>query len=402
MQIFKTFFKVMAKYKMSITVYTLIIVFMLLVLTGALSSGNEEEEVAAEAQYTVLIKDEDNSDVSKKLVEYIGTKHILKEGDYSEDQIKDMLYYTTIREYIVIPDGFGAEFEKLVSENADLTEDITAESLLETTYDDAMPYAIFINMQIDQYLNAVKDYMGSGYSLEEASDRCADSLDTSKYVSLYKSETISTQRAYTAYQFLPFGIITIVFSGVLPVVLSFNGAEKKNRMIISSYSMAKRNLMIILGALTTSLLVVMILIAICSVTNSTDFLLTESWWLSIANSICYTICINCLLLMITSLPLGIGKENGVNTTTFITLIISMSFSFLGGTFVDLTILGDKVAAIGRFTPNYWYSTACRKIWLEGAAISDVMGSFGIVLLFGLVCLSIGLAFTKFFGNEAAK
>ncbi len=401
MQIFKTFFKVMVRYKMSITVYTLIIVFMLLVLTGALSSG-KEEEVVTEAQYTVLIKDEDNSDVSKELIEYIGSKHTLKEGEYTEDQIKDMLYYLTIKEYIVIPEGFGDEFKKLVSENATLTEDITADSLLETTYDDAMPYAIFINMQINQYLNAVKDYMAGGLSLEEASDRCTESLDTSKYVSLYKKETISSERVYKAYQFLPFGIITIVFSGVLPVVLSFNGAEKKNRMIVSSCSMAKRNLMLVLGALTTSLLVVMILIAICSVTNSTDFLFTTSWWLSVANTICFTICINSLLLMITSLPLGVGKEGGVNTTVFITLIISMSFSFLGGTFVDLTILGDKVAAIGRFTPNYWYSLACRKIWYEGAALSDVAGSFGIVLLFGLVCLSIGLGFTKFFGNEAGK
>ena len=109
-------------------------------------------------------------------------------------------------------------------------EEIDEESfpnLLEGTYDDAMPYAIFINMQINQYLNAVKDYMAGGLSLEDASDRCTESLDTSKYVSLYKKETISSERVYKAYQFLPFGIITIVFSGVLPVVLSFNGTEKK-------------------------------------------------------------------------------------------------------------------------------------------------------------------------------
>jgi len=100
--------------------------------------------------------------------------------------------------------------------------------------------------------------------------------------------------------------------------------------------------------------------------------------------------------MITSLPLGIGKKGGSNTTAFVTNIIGLSFSFLGGTFVDLTVLGDKVNAIGRFIPNYWYSVAGRKIWYDGAGFADVLPAFGIELLFGIVCLSVGLVFTKFF------
>jgi ABC-type multidrug transport system permease subunit len=79
--------------------------------------------------------------------------------------------------------------------------------------------------------------------------------------------------------------------------------------------------------------------------------------------------------------------------------LGSSFAFLGGTFVPLDILGDKVAAIGRFTPNYWCSTALTKIWNEGAGLSDVIGSFGLELLFGVACLSIGLGFTRFFGEK---
>ena len=68
--------------------------------------------------------------------------------------------------------------------------------------------------------------------------------------------------------------------------------------------------------------------------------------------------------------------------------------------MDLTILGDKVNAIGRFIPNYWYSVAARKIWYDGAGLQDLMYCFGLELLFGAVCLSIGLVFTKFFGEKA--
>jgi hypothetical protein len=105
--------------------------------------------------------------------------------------------------------------------------------------------------------------------------------------------------------------------------------------------------------------------------------------------------------MITSLPLGINTKGSANTSTFITCIVGLCFSFLGGTFVDITILGDKVAKIGQFTPNYWYSVASRKIWYEGGNLSDVAESFGMQFLFGLVCLSIGLCFTSFFGEKKA-
>ena len=109
-----------------------------------------------------------------------------------------------------------------------------------------------------------------------------------------------------------------------------------------------------------------------------------------------------LMSMITSLPLGTSKKGRIDSNSYITCILGLTFSFLGGTFVDLTILGDKVAAIGRFIPNYWYSTAARKIWFESANLSDLTECFIFQLLFGLVCVSIGLVFTKFYGNKGTN
>jgi len=392
MHVYKAFFKVMTKYKLSIIIYTTIVIFMLFSLINAYSASEEED--VAEKKYTLLIVDNDNSELSKELVKFLGTKHYLEDGSYTDEQIKDMLYYQYISEYIVIPEGFGEKYEK-ASENSE------ASSLLQATYDEALPKGIFINMQIDQYLNAVKDYMNSGYTLEEASAKCTDAMDSSKYVSMQKKETVATQRVYTSFQFLPFGILTIIFSGVLPVIMCFNDAERKNRTIISSYKMTKRNFELILGSASLALVVTSLLVGLASASQNSEYIFTTSWWLSVTNSFVYTLSVTMLLSMITSLPLGINTEGSANTSTFITCIIGLSFSFLGGTFVDITILGDKVAKIGQFTPNYWYSVASRKIWYEGGNLSDVAESFGMQLLFGLVCLSIGLCFTRFFGEKKA-
>ena len=393
MQIYKTFFKVMAKYKISLMIYTGITVFMLIALTAT----SETDEDVSLNKYTILVVDNDNSEVSKEFINFLGSKHTLKEGSYTDEQIKDMLYYLTIREYIVIPEGFGESFINLTDQTKS-----PVDSLLDATYDDAMPYAIFINMQINQYLNSVKDYMKSGLSLKDASEKCIDSMDTSKYVEMQKKETIQSAKIYTSFQYLPFGIMTVIFSGVLPVITSFNEAEKKNRTIISSYKITSRNIALVLGSATIAALVTSVLDIVTGFRNNGPFLFTTSWWLSIVNTFIYTLSITMLMSMITSLPLGTSKKGRIDSNSYITCILGLTFSFLGGTFVDLTILGDKVAAIGRFIPNYWYSTAARKIWFESANLSDLTECFIFQLLFGLVCVSIGLVFTKFYGNKGTN
>ena len=406
MLVFKTFFKVMKQYKVSLILYTSITIFMIYGLARMYNSNPEGNEVV-QKQYTLVIVDNDNSEVSKEFVNYMGTKHTLKEGEFSEDQIKDMLYYQNISEYIVIPEGFGDEFIKL-TENAasennteNGSDENLAEVLLEATYDDAMPRGIFINRQINQYLNSVKNYMADGVSLKDASSKTADGLDSTKFVKMQKQEIVSSAIIENSFQFLPFGILTIIFSGTLPVIILFNEKEKKNRTIVSSYKMTSRNLQLILGTTTLAVGVTTILLAVISITNDTSYIFTKAWWLAIANAYFYTISTTMLLSMITSLPLGIESKGTANTSSFVTVIIGLSFAFLGGTFVDIDILGDKVASVARFIPNYWYSLASNKIWFEDASFSDVMGCFGMELLFGLVCLSVGLVFTKFFREKTA-
>ena len=82
---------------------------------------------------------------------------------------------------------------------------------------------------------------------------------------------------------------------------------------------------------------------------------SDSWWLAIANAFIYTLSITMLLSMIASIPFGAKARGTANPTAYVTCVIGLSFAFLGGTFVDITMLGDQVAKVGRFTPNYWYS-----------------------------------------------
>ena len=399
MQVYKTFFKVLRKYKISLIMYSAIMIFMIWIFASESSSGSND---IVQKKYSLLVVDEDNSEISKEFVSYLGKKHTLDEGDYTDDQIKDMLFYENISEYIVIPKGFGETIDSVVKakKNGKTVSEEELASLLQATYDDGMPRGIFINMQINQYLNAVTDYMASGENLTDASKRADEALDISEFTTFQEEETDDNAVKYTSFLVLPYGILSIIFSGVIPVIIAFNEKEKKNRTAVSSIKLTTRNISLILGAATVAFAVATIFIIVITLKNGGDFAFTNAWWLSVLNTFIYTITATLLLSMLTSFPILISKGT-TNAASFLTVIIGLSFAFLGGTFVDLDILGEGVAKVGRFIPNYWYSIACKKIWYDGAGLTDLFGCYGLQLLFGLVCLTVGLAVTRYYGNKAS-
>ena len=399
MQVYKTFFKVLRKYKMSLIMYSAIMIFMIWVFASESGSGSND---IVQKKYSLLIVDEDNSETSKEFVSYMGKKHNLEVGEYTEDQIKDMLFYENISEYIVIPKGFGETIDSVVKakKNGKTVSEEELASLLQATYDDGMPRGIFINMQINQYLNAVTDYMASGESLGDASKRADEALDISEFTTFREEDVDVNAVKYTSFLVLPYGIISIIFSGVIPVIIAFNEKEKKNRTAVSSIKLTTRNISLILGAATVAFAVATIFIIVITLKNGGDFAFTNAWWLSVLNTYIYTLTATLLLSMLTSFPILISKGS-TNAASFLTVIIGLSFAFLGGTFVDLDILGEGVAKVGRFIPNYWYSIVCKKIWYEGAGLTDLFGCYGLQILFGAVCLAIGLAVTRYYGNKAS-
>lgn len=400
MQIYKTFFKVLRNYKVSLLMYGVIMIFMIWVFASEAGSGSEK---LVQKRYSIFVVDEDNSEVSKELMGYLGEKHTLVEGEYSDEQIKDMLFYENISEYIVIPEGFGDDLENVVnSKKEGQSFDIESFAhLLEGTYDDGMPRGIFINMQINQYLNAVTDYMASGNSLSEASKKAKEVLDISEFTTIKEEQIDENRTIYTSFLVLPYGILSIIFSGVIPVIVAFNEKEKKNRTNVSSMKITTRNISLILGTATVAFVVATVFIAVITLKNGGNHVFSEAWWISVLNTYIYTLTVTLLLSMLTSFPFLSTEKGTSNAASFLTVIIGLSFAFLGGTFVDLDILGEKVAKIGRFIPNYWYSVACKKIWY-GGSISDIMGCCMLQILFGMVCLAVGLAFTRYYSNKAGS
>ncbi len=385
MSLYRAFFKIIKKNLVSILVYFGITVGIL-VLLGGIYSDNSGKKAELDS-YNIYVEDHDDSEYSRAVVDYLKSIHKVEEKKLEDDQIRDLLYYEQIVSYIRIPEGFGDTFET------------TGENKIVNTYDDAMPVGISITLQIDNYLNAVRDYVETGESIDAAAKKVSGSLDITKYVSIHATQTRSNEKMKGAFIYIPFGILTIMFMALFPAVVAFNKGEKRNRITVSSMSAGKRNRWIFMGAVTFAFITLAGLVILASIMGSrtsgdvstaevSGQLFDETWWLAFINVCVFTIVTAMMISMFANIPAFSNAPASIFST-----IIGLGFSFLGGTFVPLDILGEGVTRVSRFLPNYWYSTAVNRIF-DGGTINDVWDCLLIQLSFGLVCLFIGLAVAK--------
>ncbi len=391
MSLYKAFFKIIKKNLFSVLLYFGITIGIVMLLNG-IYADNESKKATLD-KYDIYVENQDDSEYADAVVEFLKKSHKVKDKKLEEDQIKDLLYYEQIVSYIRIPKGFGDTFEK------------TGENQIINTYDDSMPVGLYISLQLDNYLNALRGYTEQGLSIPEASEKTEESLDITKYVSIDAVEKQKYGTLKGNFNYLPFGILSILIMGVFPAIVAFNKGEKRNRIQVSSMTPGKRNFWIFFGGATFSMIILVVLILVASFMNGgsgavpgnvdggassdvSSFLFTESWWLAVTNAFVFTLVVAMMISMLANIPFLASASASAFSN-----IIGLGFSFLGGTFVPLSILGDGVQKVARFLPNYWYSTAVNRIF-SGGGFEDVWDCYVIQLAFGLVCLFVGLAASR--------
>ena len=391
MSLYKAFFKIVRKNWVSIVIFFGITLGIIALLSGIYKQKADEKAVMD--SYSIYVEDEDQSEASKALVTYLSKVHSVYSEKLTEDGIRDNLYYEQIVSCIRIPKGFGETF---------LT---TGENQVVNTYDDSMPVGISISLQIDNFLESMRSYVLSGDSVGDAAAKATESLDVAKYVTIRADERASNGGLRGAFNYLPFGILSVLITGIFPVVAGFNQGEKKNRIQVSAMAPGKRTTWILAASATFAAAVLVILVVVATISGGSGIsggnmpgsgtdasaasrtmeVFTETWWLAVLNAFVFSAVVAMLISMLANVPFFAKAPATVFST-----IVGLGFCFLGGTFVPLSVLGDSVKAVGRFLPTYWYSVANDRIF-TGGNISDLWECFALQLVFGFACLFIGLA-----------
>ncbi len=391
MSLYKAFFKIIKKNLLGIVIYFGITLGVLMLLNGVYADN--ESKKATLDKYNIYVENLDNSEYADAVVDFLKRMHNVKEEKLTEEQVKDLLYYQQVVAYVKIPEGFGDTFEK------------TGENRIVNMYDDSIPVGLYITLQLDNYLNSLRGYTDQGLSIADGSGKAMDSLDITNYVSIHAKEKQKNGTLKGNFNYLPYGILCVMITGVFPAVVAFNKGEKKNRIQVSSMAPGKRNMWILGGGATFAMILMVVMVIVASLMGSggaavpgnagdsaasaaSSVLFTESWWLAVANTAIFTLVVAMMISMFANVPFFASAG-----ASALSNIVGLGFCFLGGTFVPLSILGDGVKKVSQFLPNYWYSTANTRIF-DGGTFADVWDCFAIELAFGLVCLFVGLAVSK--------
>ena len=158
MPVFKAFFAIAKKRRNAALIY-LGVYAVITLLLSALSQDSINENFKA-SQRSIAITDEDNTDASRALCDYLASIHQVTTPEPGEDTaLLDAIYYRTLNYAMVIPEGF--EDRVLAGEAKDLVSSLTIPGSSSSQY---------VDNQITQYVQALQLYLAGGDTIAEAID----------------------------------------------------------------------------------------------------------------------------------------------------------------------------------------------------------------------------------------
>lgn len=376
MQVYKCFMKILKKHAGFIAMYMGIFI-LLCVLTS--SQGEKSEEIKFEAsQYQLAVFDQDRSELSQGLIDYLSKQNTLVNLKDEAEIIQDEIYNRNIHCALRIQDGFGQAATQ--GEGSGMIE-ITA--VPGTVYGEAF------TQTINGYMSVLGTYLRGGFTVNEALERTKQAMELQTSVSLADSESDgSYSKIYYFFKYLAYIYVVICIQVLGMVLISFRKKEVRDRIVSSPYPVTRSGLEQYAGMITMGAILVLIHVILLLVMGLPLF--SFQGMLFLLNELCY-------LVVCMGIVFFIGQVvSNTQLLSMIANVVGLGGSFLGGVFVPLELMGERIVALAHILPSYWYVRACQQIDFlgQGDSLTAVLISMGVEILFGVALICIGLAYSK--------
>ena len=374
MQVFKLFFKI-AKTKWLATLVFLGIFLLILNFTNV--GGGSTSFSTSKMALTVY--DQDNSDASKKLCEYLAKDNIIVDFEDDTDKLIDALYATSTNYVITINEGYADKLAK------GETEGLFSTRYLHDSYTNKLA-----DSMLDTYVGTVKAYMAGGMEFGKAIDSAAEALSEKTEVTFETfSDKVGNTKAASFFNYLPYALLSIIVSVLCPVIVAMNKKEVGFRTKCSSIKTSSISAQTIAASGIFVFFIWIFLMIIGVGKNGGMF--SGNIWYGVLNSASFTLVSVSIALLFSELGV---KEN---VLAFVTQVLGLGMAFLCGMFVPQEMLSSGVLTAARFLPAYWYVKANDMICglgTEQFKLSTVMICIGIQVLFAAAIFAVSLIVKK--------
>lgn len=373
MQVFKTFMKI-AKRKLPIVLmYAWIFIVLLIMFTAY----GPQDVLFEEESLGVCVIDEDNTDASRAVTDYISKSHKLIEIENDKDEIIDALYYTRVDYVLVIKEGYS---EKIASGQTD--------NLFEN-YQLPDSYAgVYLENDIDLYIRTLNSYIAAGNDAETAASLTAEALDYDIDVTI---ETFSdesegagmNQGTYYYFRYLVYILLSVLITMLSSILITILRKEVRDRSNCSGTPSFSQTMQIIAGCIVLVLILWVVFMIIAMIYKGG--ILSGNELYAVLNSFVFTLIATAIAILVAAL---VSNNSVIN---LVSNIVSLGMSFLCGVFVDQNLLGGTVMRIAKFLPAYWYVRANDIIAGKSEIAFDageVMSCIGIQAVFAVALFAV--------------
>lgn len=382
MQVFKAYFKIMLRHKVSLLIYLGIFFVVSVLISSSMKGQTSAQFSQVKANLAIINKDGDTA-LTKGLIDYLSQNAVIVPVKDNTQDIQDSLFYGNADFILRIPKGFTSDF---MSGDKDISVSKTTTALSAAS--------VNIDIMINKYLNLAELYKDNvpGIKAEVISSNVLHDLKKSSQADYAANEDQNAKNNLSGFfQIIAYSILAMMITGVTQTMMSFNEKFFSMRTNCSPVSPKNVNLQMVLA---NAFFAFAVWALMCAFT----FIMYGQLILSKG---VIMLCLNALAFTIASLGIGflVGKfVTNHLIQSAVTNVVSLGMSFISGVFVSQHWIGDSVLKIASFTPAYWYIKALDEIRdlpdYSSVSVAPAVNCMLIELGFAAAFIVLALALSK--------
>ena len=333
MTVFKTFWKIVNKYKGTIILYTV----MLISFGGInLASNDTTTTFTSTLPNIAIVNNDQNSVLTNNLISYLSENSKVVDIENDEEKINDALFYRDVSYVVYIPKNYTNDVLKGMNPTINIKSTNDYTSSLE-------------EMMLTDYLNLQNTYLKLTTDQAKLTNYINDTLkDKSEVVLTSKVDTKSLSKV--SRYFNSYSILAVVIFIITLVLTSFKEKTVNKRIVVSSMNYKKHSGLILKSSLLYAL-IVWVLFSLLAIILLGKSLLNIRGLLLFLNTLIFTLQALTFALLISSLV------NNKDAIGGIVNVVALGSAFLCGAFIPSMYLPEKVVSISHIFPAYYYNNS---------------------------------------------
>lgn len=376
MTVFKTFWKIIKKYKGTIILYT-----VMLVSFGGINLSSKEANLnfTNEKPDVLIVNQGENIGLTKNLIDYLSQNTNIVQIENSEEKRNDALFYRDVNYIIYINDDYR---EKILNR-----ENVTLDIKSTNDYN-----AHLAEMILNKYLTVQNLLRAYTTNEQELINKINKTLkEESKVVVSSKVDKTAENKVSRYFNFASYSILAAIIFIITLVMTSFKEKTINKRITVSSMNYKKHNNLLLISGLAY-VLVLWLLYTLLAIILLKSSVLNTKGLLYILNSLVFSLSALTFALLISTLVKNKDAIGGIVN------VVALGSAFLCGAFLPVEYLGSNVLKLAHIFPAYYYINTNNKIMsaeiIDKTLLTNILPNTLTLILFMILFIIINNLITK--------